>query len=461
MWTALRGIDLIVGNFYDIEVSQPGFNINCLIEFSKISSTDKIEHTKGKIYKRDGEKVDINLLEGPLCHINEVKSIKIAPTDDVFKYFFNELTTKNNQPMFQKDQYIVSLKSGDGFTENHIYKQRENCWYLRPYLDSRGNDSNGWAAIDFSDKFSFRFPSTEEVAMYDLNKGPCDVTIKSSEKLTDTEENKWVKCTDQQEWDFVSKRLGRTSTVAYRVFGDCIKLSHPNASSYINEETWRPSNNILYSFEEWCETTHIDYNYDVMKEIQAICKEKYPIGAVVSGLGSYADHVIEPEGVLYEIRGSSICSSSGAGFLFNNGKWAKLKSLTNPCKSVKKGPSDIYQIQEECKKRYPIGTKYKCAKNKNEYVLESTHSNYEVIDKVAIDAGYRLGWLYYEGNYAEIISTPVTHVDNVFHPLSPSLCCPTEKVEEISLVNLVEEEAIFKPVTIIEEAPLSLINFLD
>lgn len=67
---------------------------------------------------------------------------------------------------------------------------------------------------------------------------------------------------------------------------------------------------------------------------------------------------------------------------------------------------DIKQIQEECKKRFPIGCKFRCASTDNKNTLKQTNSTYNILGTDAIDAGILQGFLYYEGKYAELIETP-------------------------------------------------------
>ena len=66
---------------------------------------------------------------------------------------------------------------------------------------------------------------------------------------------------------------------------------------------------------------------------------------------------------------------------------------------------DIKQIQEECKKRFPIGCKYKGAGSIIIYTLNEKEGTYEILEE-NINAGFGQGYLYYEGKYAELIETP-------------------------------------------------------
>ena len=65
---------------------------------------------------------------------------------------------------------------------------------------------------------------------------------------------------------------------------------------------------------------------------------------------------------------------------------------------------DIKQIQEECKRRFPIGCKFKCANTKNESILRQDEIVYEINDSYIYASGGQ-GCLYYKGKYAELIET--------------------------------------------------------
>lgn len=77
----------------------------------------------------------------------------------------------------------------------------------------------------------------------------------------------------------------------------------------------------------------------------------------------------------------------------------KFLPLDHPDKQL-----DIKQIQEECKKRFPIGCKFKCANTKNESILRQDEIVYEINDSSIYASGGQ-GCLYYKGKYAELIET--------------------------------------------------------
>ena len=78
----------------------------------------------------------------------------------------------------------------------------------------------------------------------------------------------------------------------------------------------------------------------------------------------------------------------------------KFLPLDHPDKQL-----DIKQIQEECKRRFPIGCKYISANSiKKQYILIQDETVYEINDSY-IYASDNQGCLYYEGKYAELIET--------------------------------------------------------
>lgn len=83
-----------------------------------------------------------------------------------------------NNTQILKDNYIVILKGsgGGGFFKNYIYKQRENCYYIRPYYDSKGSKNNGWNACSTDDKSKWRYATDPEIALYDITDRPENIS---------------------------------------------------------------------------------------------------------------------------------------------------------------------------------------------------------------------------------------------------------------------------------------------
>lgn len=81
---------------------------------------------------------------------------------------------------------------------------------------------------------------------------------------------------------------------------------------------------------------------------------------------------------------------------------AQQKRLSNDTIQPKEMSKE--ELIEEAKRRFPVGTKYKCAESGAEYILNINKNTYHVYDSDNIDAGDNMGYLYYYGKWAEIIS---------------------------------------------------------
>lgn len=82
------------------------------------------------------------------------------------------------------------------------------------------------------------------------------------------------------------------------------------------------------------------------------------------------------------------------------------KTLTTVEETVKqtKTMETIEEIQAECKRRFPIGCKFKSPSTGKIYTLNQTNTTYEIVRRNAIDGGENQSYLYYNGEYAELFS---------------------------------------------------------
>lgn len=72
----------------------------------------------------------------------------------------------------------------------------------------------------------------------------------------------------------------------------------------------------------------------------------------------------------------------------------------------------IQEIQEECKRRFPIGCTFKNSLTDTNYTIKKDDiDTYKIIENQYIDGGFGKGCLYYEGAYAEVVSLPV--IENI------------------------------------------------
>jgi hypothetical protein len=99
--------------------------------------------------------------------------------------------------------------------------------------------------------------------------------------------------------------------------------------------------------------------------------------------------------------------------IYENGKWAEIVEET-----VK--PLSMKEIQEECKRRFPIGCKFKSPTIGTTYTLYNKFNTYEIIGQHGINGGVDQSYLYYNGDYAELISLPESESVETVIPIEPS-----------------------------------------
>jgi hypothetical protein len=75
----------------------------------------------------------------------------------------------------------------------------------------------------------------------------------------------------------------------------------------------------------------------------------------------------------------------------------------------------IEEIQEECKRRFPIGCTFKCASTNVTLKLNNVSNIYRIFrGKKWIEGGYYQGYLYYNGKYAELVSKNKVNTETNF-----------------------------------------------
>lgn len=103
--------------------------------------------------------------------------------------------TQEETSMFKKDSYIICLEdNGCSFLENYCFKQEENYDYLRPYLDCKGHDNNGWGKIKYHST-NWRYATSDEIFAYEQLGKPYDVTtlLQTSEEKVEVDPNVFPK----------------------------------------------------------------------------------------------------------------------------------------------------------------------------------------------------------------------------------------------------------------------------
>ena len=133
-----------------------------------------------------------------------------------------------------------------------------------------------------------------------------------------------------------------------------------------------------------------------LEDIQAECKRRYPIGCRFQPIESDTVYTLENDLTTYQMNTEthSIYAHHLSGCLYMGGAWAKLVEA--------KVKNKMQEIQEECKKRFPIGCEYSRRGFKKQNKLELDASTYKISgDTIYAHCGG--GYLYSDGNYSEVM----------------------------------------------------------
>jgi hypothetical protein len=225
--------------------------------------------------------------------------------------------------------------------------------------------------------------------------------------------------------DLVHSETFTVSSHVFDSFGDSSQLYiHVEAHISKPNKTAR-----IYKNGKWADSVDVETGEILLENpkspmeiIQEECKKRFPIGCeYVCAISGGSKLTLLDDECTYLIDNDEIWAHSGGGYLYSYGKYAKLVG------GVVTEKSKIELIQEECKRRFPIGCEYisigsEASRNLREdsttYSVYTSGKNLEAI--LAHNGG---GVLYQNGMYAELCTPLVEPEKNVkFVDGSGSIC---------------------------------------
>lgn len=378
----------------------------------------------------------------------------------------------NPKNMFKKDEYIVVIKGDGGLgnhKSNHVYKQRMECAYIRPYLDSSGSRDNGNTAITYLDTRTWRMATSNEAMEYEKRGHPYDVKelekpkamFKNGDVVVCKEGYNSSSSADTDEkggfgyqpnlcfkinyidvykpegesvlWSIDShaggfhERCVRVATQEEKEFyekkgGNYYITDIPKQEEkFVNDEELLEYANKNYCIGTFFRSTIVESDKERVREVKL-----YPGYKDIN----YTIHRNEKDVYVYasngmcttSVDGKEVCSNP---YIYKNGVWCEI--VPNPNKEE--------DLLEEAKERYPKGTSFYNAKSKDVQTTLSDAYYFSTDDKnkMAITSGY--GWVYYDGNWAEIIS-PVFQGSEFI--LKQAKECYPKGTKFVDLVNNIE-----------------------
>jgi len=131
-----------------------------------------------------------------------------------------------------------------------------------------------------------------------------------------------------------------------------------------------------------------------MLAIQEECKRLYPIGCTYISVKEKQVYELKEDYIVYTISGNNIYAHKLGGCLYMDGEYAQIILEMKPT---------MQDIQEECKRRFPIGCIYIRKGMGLEDKLELDSHTYRIVgDSIYAHCGG--GYLYTNGQYSKLIS---------------------------------------------------------
>lgn len=171
-----------------------------------------------------------------------------------------------------------------------------------------------------------------------------------------------------------------------------------------------------------------------MYDAQQECKRRFPIGCTFKQNGSATKITLRKDDFTYSINGNKIYAHGGGGLLYNNGIYAI---------AIPEEDCDNQDPLYICKQKYRKGMKVRSAAKSSgvysgEFIIEVTPDKFTGRDN-SVDYFKSKGFLYCNGEYAEILEEGIYDISEIIKTNKPSI----ETVHSVD-VNLRTKKQINK-----------------
>jgi len=213
-------------------------------------------------------------------------------------------------------------------------------------------------------------------------------------------------------------------------------VGNPKYLSWNGTSFLYPTTGTGKTMYKWDELKHfIPTKKDDSDDILEKARRLYPIGTeFISNLGSFSGHIQTVKAVLswYDDKKESI-THRGIGWVYFDGKWAE---IVKPASKQEQDPLYI------CKQKYRKGMKVRSASKEGmysgEFIIEVTPDKFTGRDN-SVDYFKSKGFLYCNGEYAEILEEGIYDISEIIKTNKPSI----ETVHSVD-VNLRTKKQINK-----------------
>ena len=312
-----------------------------------IAKIKKVEKDYFAVSWRSYLWLDKSYSDSDAYRFKDISNIKELSIKEIQPYLPIAHPDKITSNVFKKGEYIVLIGNGqsivcsstfqaNSYIQNHCYKVRESGTFLRTELDSIGGTINGWECIpynpnEFHKTRNWRYATQEEIDEYERRGKPYDVTELT--KIIFPEEG-YIKVTDNPK-NLINYLENHNRKCVHKsgAYNKDTTILAWNKSSYWFCSVGSSKMQYIKHFIEKIigqsiySNTLLEAKKELsMKEIQEECEKRFPIGCTyINPSGN--EYVLKEDSYTYRNVDKQIWAHSGAGYLYEDGKWATLVSL--------------------------------------------------------------------------------------------------------------------------------------
>lgn len=357
----VKNFKLEVGKWYSFNWDWSGKYRIVIAKIKEVTDIDIIVSWRNYTWKKN----DYNTSDG--YNLSEISNIKELSIDDIQQYLPDGHPDKITKQKFEIGKWYKWYQKNHG-KYHHGKVEKIN-------LETDTLAMSPWIIQCDEYQFSgyFALSEAEQIQEISVEEVQEFLPKNHSDKITSSEFKKgeYIVITDKfDSWvkDFISNYIykqRKDSTYLQPEYDSLDSITNGWAKyTRNNSHNWRYATQ-----EEINEYERRGKPYDVtelqkkelsMKEIQEECKKRFPIGCTYINTDG-EKYVLEDDPYTYVIANQNIWAHSGAGCLYQNGKWAELVSL--PEENITEVPEYV-----ECFKDYGEAIKGKVYKttDKNE-----------------------------------------------------------------------------------------------
>ena len=199
-------------------------------------------------------------------------------------------------------------------------------------------------------------------------------------------------CDDLKEFKRYLFDSGRTCNEA---------VGNPKYLAWNDSSFWYPSSTSKTNYK-WNQLKHfIPKVEDIgMLAVQEECKKRFPIGCTYKENDFHSEKTLFKDEDTYSIHGDKIYAHSGGGLLYGYGKYA----IVIP-KEVSNEQDPLYICKQEYRKGMRVISAAKTGVYSGEFIIDVDPKEFRNLsgNKDVVDYSMSNGYLYYNGEYAEIL----------------------------------------------------------